>query len=107
MNYIGLNRKTTNWRKNKMFKNKYESNPKKSIKNAAWSYFKSDQLGLKHYKNVNEVIAALESGEKLCPLVCWGNGEVSWGTDRLEVWVNSSDQVNIIPSVSPTTDESK
>jgi len=70
-----------------------------SIQDVAWSYFKSDQIGPKQYENVKEVVAAIEAGT-LKPLVCWSNGEVSWSTDRLEVWVNDIDQVNLIPKKS-------
>lgn len=79
----------------------------KEIKDAAWSYFKSDQLGPKNFKNVNEVLQAIESGEKLKPIVCWSDGEVSANTGSLEVWVNDADQVKLIPTGSKTKTETK
>jgi hypothetical protein len=81
-----------------MFKKNKEEINKTEIKRAAWSYFKSDQLGPKNFKDVNEIIKALEEGVKLPPIVCWNNGSISCEGGKVEVWVNDCDQVRRIPS---------
>lgn len=57
---------------------------KSIIIETAWVYFKSDQLGPKNYKKVEDVIKELEEGKALSPLVCWGDGKVSWGNQGVE-----------------------
>ena len=72
------------------------------IKKAAWGYFSIDQLGPKRFKTVEEVVKAMEEGQKLFPLVLWSDGEVSYGTDNAEIWANPSDQINYIPPKTVT-----